>query len=261
MSSPWDTEMLRLSVARLTTPLTRSGAPERAEHLYDLLSEAAARSDDDHHQLTILRVDANDHATLAAAQACGYRVTETQVAYLNDGHDDPPPIVAPGLRVTDHPATEISEVVPPWVVATFQDAIERWATSHFHADPRISPDSTRNLYRTWVRNLLTGAHGDHVVLAWHDDEIVGYQGLALLGGLAERRGVTVLDVSLAQSLLPGRRVHETIAGRAATLADRGYPLTQYVTQSDNLPTLRSLDVTRRLRIMRCRVTLHRWRDG
>lgn len=158
--SPLETERFGIPSARLE-PLTPKTLAESLRSCRDLGI-----------RLLIARSDATEHAALEAAQAEGFRVMDTILAFERRFADRPLPAVSAAVELRSAKPGEERGIVELAETA-FRDYV-----SHYHADSRLDRARTAEVYPDWTRRLLSRRDADHEMLvAAVDGRIVGFHAL------------------------------------------------------------------------------------
>jgi ribosomal protein S18 acetylase RimI-like enzyme len=214
----WDSaffghEMAVVEVA--PRPAPRSNA---AQELREVLN-AQGRAFDH----LILRVDADDHAIIWAAESCGMRLVDVGI--------DSTVTLADVRR----PAVEGLELVRPLVpedVETLREiAAASFVASRFAADPFFTAGHVAEFHRTWISNLCDG-QADAVLVYEGGDGPLGFVACTIADGA----GRIVLIATDARARRRG-------VGRALTLAAlqqcavRGAATVSVKTQAHNYAAL------------------------
>ena len=139
----------------------------------------------------------DDFELLAAFQAVGFAVCDTQAAYLLTPRD-PASEVRRWRQIGEVDVTyavgEEIAALPPAVGSTMTEALgQHYTLSRFHADPRFDDDRASAWYGDWCRRVFTGERADGVMVAmrenapvgfisWEDDPLSpAHQGLTIFG--------------------------------------------------------------------------------
>lgn len=124
--------------------------------------------------LTILRVDGDDIAALAAAQEAGFRVYESASSWMTRPDPSLPPAEVPGCRLEYLDQAGL-DAIPDEAIAGLEREVG-WAFRHhhFHTDPRLSDRACDRLYEAWVRNTFSEGWSQQAVVTWQGDEVVGF---------------------------------------------------------------------------------------
>jgi ribosomal protein S18 acetylase RimI-like enzyme len=152
------------------------------------------------------RVPTSDVARVGSLERVGFRTVDVSVTFRRD----------PGLPLPAHPA-RTRDARPDDRHAVMAIAEREYDVSRFHLDPGIPDGVARSIKREWADNYFTGARGDRMFVAEHDDELAGFQlvldtpeaaviDLIAVAGTARGQGIgSSLVCALAQSS-PGRAV-------------------------------------------------------
>lgn len=150
-------------------------------------------------RLLIARCDAGEHDGLEAAQAEGFRVLDTILAFERRFGDRPLPAVRAAVDVRSARPGEDRAIVELAEIA-FRDYV-----SHYHSDPRLDPRRTAEVYPDWTRRLLAERDADHEMLvADLDGRIVGFHALARDGDRVN------LPLSAVGPGAEGKHVYQTM---------------------------------------------------
>ncbi len=218
---PWDTDFFGFRVARIDPgPLD-----ERA--LRQVLAALAA----DKVKLAYRIHDAGDHASEAAAEACGGFPADLRLTYVAD-------VLLPGGR-------EAWPVVPArgehgeTGLQAFQDlAVAAGGHSRFHADPSFPRDRFLALYREWMRKSFTGEMADAVLVAEAGPGSRGNHAAGVIT-VSARAGVGNIGLLAVQAGLRGSGIGTALIRAAAEwFLERGCLHAEVVTQGANLDACR-----------------------
>ena len=106
----------------------------------------------------------SDVARVGSLERVGFRTVDVSVTFRRD----------PGLPLPAHPA-RTRDARPDDRHAVMAIAEREYDVSRFHLDPGIPDEVARSIKREWADNYFTGARGDRMFVAEHDDEVAGFQ--------------------------------------------------------------------------------------
>ncbi len=258
VGKPMETDLLGVRTASITDLVAPARPDERPRAVRSLLDAASRRARERSIELTILRVDSSDVATLDAAQAAGFRVCEATVAWLAGTTDRTDVTDLPdGLTVEVHEG-EVSGVLDEREVALLAERTAGWQLNHFRADPRLPASAVERFYRQWVHNIADGSWSDCLLVARREGRLVGIQ-----SEVTDRRLLRDTGVGLRMGEWIVVLEHGVGAGRAlmATVGRHHHPgghLHLWETQLRNLPIIRCIERSGVARPVRTGYTLHGW---
>lgn len=212
--------------------------------------------------LCFVRVEADDHEAVAAAEDAGYRLRETTLTYVNDLARRDRNLVLPrpdgGIRVhrfgTD-------DRLPSAAFDVARSHPAPVTVGHYHADPRLSDDRCDALYRRVLRRVLDGVGADVLVMQFVDEELVGFGSWRNWDRLRPY-GVAMVGSSFGFRM-PGAPMG--LLGEVGAYVCNE-PLTEnrlleWSTQAPNYPMINMLSRQQSIRLCRVSQVLHGWTDS
>lgn len=255
----WASGHLEVAVWRVSTVLTRGPDERRAVLVGELLRAARTAVRRAAGSLMVLRVDVDDHVTLAAAQAAGFSVVDVELSYLGDADEGrgAPPRHHDGVVVTvagPGEPVDIDEADRSRLVAR-AGALER---SHWGADGRLSASASERFYRGWADNALARRWGDRLALARIGDRVIGFLSWVRDEELGAEHGLDLLGRSLGVVTEPRRGAFGAMASAVMSEGRGGARWSECETQVGNLAVNRTLSRLPGVRLASSTYVLHSW---
>jgi len=157
-SSPFDSRIYGCSIGRLVV--------EPADTSGDLVAAIAAGRASDFAVLFLRTL--STHPLVPELAQLGYEPVDRLITSTLRSQNSIATLV-PGVSIEHH--ERLVEERDIAALATF--TAETMRTSHFHADPRLAAESTRQLFSEWARNDVTH-RARRTIVARAEDEVVGY---------------------------------------------------------------------------------------
>jgi hypothetical protein len=255
---PMESEAFGSATAALSHVIAAEDLPDRLRIVTELLTRARDIAGGRGVELLILRVDADDVCTLAAAQRAGFTVHESTMTWLADSHGGgsaPPP--RGRLEVEVHEG-DVSSALSAGEIEQLAEVTAVWELNHFHADPRLARSAVKRFYRQWVHNIAAGEWSDCLFIARLDGRIVGVESEVSDRELRELTGV---DVRVGEWIVVLERGLGAGAALMTAAGHHRHPSGRYhswETQIRNTPTIRCIEQTGVARPIRSAYTLHCW---
>ena len=255
---PMESECFGVATAALTPVVSAPEQDDRSTVVRRLLSRVSDEAAADGVRLLILRVDADDVGTLAAAQDVGYRVCESTTTWLGNTDAGPTPLdLPPGVRAEVHEG-DFAGALSDEEVERLASLTAAWQLNHFRADPHLSDEAVERFYGRWVHNIASGQWSDCIVTVRHEGRLLG-----LASELTDREllDLTGTAVRVMEWLLTIERGHGTGKHLMAAAANHSFPggtWHWWETQARNTPTMRRVEQTGVAIPVRSAYTLHAW---
>jgi dTDP-4-amino-4,6-dideoxy-D-galactose acyltransferase len=132
-------------------------------------------------------------------------------------------------------------------------AVESGAMSRFRVDPRIPRGKFDELYRIWIREIVSGKLGDGTMIA--KDPNGAISGFVTLG---EKNGRADIGLLAVWAWARGRNVaRQLVRAAQREFVSRGFAVGQVVTQGQNLPACRLYEACG-YRIEKIELVFHFW---
>ncbi len=209
----------------------------------------------------MLRVEADDHEALLAAQEAGFRLMETTLTFVNDlerSGRNPPGGRTASVRLhqfeTDGPLdAQLFEPAMGGAAQVTQD--------HYHADPRLPDEACDSLYERLLERGLRGVGADCVVMRVGDDGRLQGFGTWRHWSELEPFGVSMAGNSFGFRVpgAPAGFLHE-VAAFVCNNSITGNRLLEWSTQASNHPMVNMMCRQPSIRLCRTSHVLHRWTD-
>lgn len=157
-SSPFDSRIYGCSIGRLVV--------EPADRSSDLVAaiEAGRASS----FLVLFLRTLSTHLIVPALAQLGYEPVDRLITSTLRVRSASSTSV-PGVSIDHHERLDNERDIATLAAFT----AETMRTSHFHADPRLSPQATRQLFAEWARNDITH-RASRTIVARAGNEVVGY---------------------------------------------------------------------------------------
>jgi acetyltransferase (GNAT) family protein len=195
-------------------------------------------------ELLIARCDAANLDVERALLGAGLTLLEAQIIYRGPLA---PKVATPGIREA---VSEDRAGIADLARDGFRDL-----NTHYHADPRLSPDACQELYIDWTLRGLSGEAADVVYVAEVDGRLAAF-GMFMQTGDGEMRYLLASVASWAQ----GRGLYLALLDRGmAWGSDRGANAVIGIVPHGNIPAHRNL-IKAGLRPVSSSSTFHGWRD-
>jgi dTDP-4-amino-4,6-dideoxy-D-galactose acyltransferase len=166
--------------------------------------------------------DSIDEISQQAAKKLNGFLSSEQITYLIDLKKiSPPPLVAPEIKTYQgkNANTELEQL-----------ALQAGTYSRFNLDPNLPQELFIKLYHEWIENSVNGSIADRVIVAQHNNEIIG---MVTLGEKNDRGDIGLLAVN---SNFRGKKIGTKLVHAAqAHFIERGFSHAQVVTQKANIP--------------------------
>lgn len=205
----WDSKMLGMPAGRIEL-VAAGGYVERRSALAALLRAAlpAAEAAGIHH--VSVRVDAGDDAAIHELEGHGFLTVDTLVTFgllLDRAAPRPGGSTGPVRPASAADAPEVGRI-----------AAEAFRDGRFHADPDISEDAARRVYRSWAIACCEGAAADAVLVATGPAGVEGFVACRMQRDTAVHlqrpAGTIVLIATAAGARGSGTGMHLMVAATA-----------------------------------------------
>jgi hypothetical protein len=209
--------------------------------------------------LLLLRLEADDHEGLLAAEAAGFRLRETTLTFVNDleRRDRNPPPPDQDIRLhrfaVDGPLTDEA-------YAELRRQQFQLSDDHYHADPRLPNELCDAIYDRVFERTLRGGGADALVMRFVDGQFASMGTWLHLDHL-EQYGVSIAGSPFgfrAQDAPPGNLgVTSFVCNESIT----GNRLLEWTTQATNFAIVNMVIRLPSLRLCRTSYMLHCWTDN
>lgn len=227
--SPFDTRIFACSIGRLVVDPTDGAADLEAA-----LDEARAR-----YAVLFLRTTST-HPVVEELARRGHRPVDRLVTSTLRSTSFTQPASVGDVAI-EH-VDKLDDELDVATVAAF--TAETMRTSHFHADPRLSPESTRQLFQEWARNDVTG-RARRTIVARAGREIVGFVAIVIAGSVAiidlvsvtptwQGRGIGGLMLASFVEWVASTGLEATVGTQVDNPAQRLYERYGFVPTSEHL---------------------------
>jgi len=245
--SPWDSEMLEISVARAVDPVVWGDVDEEPSSAADVARELRRQCYGDGVDLVVVRVP--QELGEAGWVEGGFAVADVNVRFRG-----PTAAISAGSTpcrpVTDRDREPLLALAPIFT------------HDHFHADSRIPPRAVERLYRSWIANSLDG-RVEAVLVAELDGEVAGFVTCLHDRILEEVTGTPIGLIELIGTAPQhrGRGVAASLLGAAGRwFSEQGTATVDVGTQLEN-ESAAALYRAAGFRPAVTAVTLHAWVGG
>ncbi|MEZ5380488.1 MAG: hypothetical protein R2754_01690 [Microthrixaceae bacterium] len=207
-----------------------------------------------------VRTASDDFALLAAFQAVGFAVCDTQASYLLTPRDPASELrrwrQMGEVEVTYAVGEEIAEL-PPVVGSTMSEVMGRhYNLSRFHADPRFDDDRASVWYGDWCRRVFTAERADGVMVAMREQAPVGFISWEEDPLAPAHQGLTIFGSGLGASLGHGAYSAMVDFAEVTPIFDHA----EFDVHINNFPVNRVLARHPAARVLRVSHALHAWLD-
>lgn len=211
-SLEWDTKQLGIPVAKITASSLSLKA----------LQETLTQAKKENCRLLYWCFDESEHESAEAATACHGILTDHKLTYAMDLN---PPI-------------NIDKKVTPYEGSVPSDALlalayESGSYSRFRADPHLTEEQFKKIYREWMINSVNKSIASEVFVVKENEKLLG---MVTLGEKNHRGDIGLLAVSEEAR---GKKIGTTLVHAAQHyFIEKNYSQSQVVTQKANLPACR-----------------------
>jgi len=165
------------------TPVFTAPGLDRAELVAEVLAELRRWHGERGGQLVNLHVDTEDTGALRGAQDAGFRVCDTNTAWVMTPVERlaPDDLHVDGYRVVVLDGADATQLPRTATERLIAEAATEFVNTHLHADGRIPSDRSAEVYRRWGENTIYGGWYDRVITVWSsEDEVAGVLGWRIL---------------------------------------------------------------------------------
>lgn len=230
----WDSRVLEIRAGRIDL-LTAGGYDARRAAVSDVLRRAlfAAKAAGIRH--VSVRLDCGDDGAIHELERHGFLNVDALATFGIQ-------LQALGERsVPGHPGDPVRLVAVSETERIGEIAAESFCHGRFHADPDISPEAVRGLYRQWAVACCEGIAADAVLVAGDQDGVRGFVACSMLPDTAaflQRPAGTIVMIATTTGAR-GRGVgSRLVAGATAWFKQQGAAAIEVGTQLSNIRAAR-----------------------
>jgi dTDP-4-amino-4,6-dideoxy-D-galactose acyltransferase len=227
----WDTRILGVEAARLH--LFAGGTTARP-----LIERAVRGASSDGIEHLSVRVDAEDDVAIHGLETAGFLNVDALMTF-----SAPPAAV---IERFEPPALPVRTASRDDTAVLGELAAGTFVHGRFHADPSISPDRAREIYRVWATACCEGTAADTVIVAMDGAAIAGFVACRMLPDTIGHPRLATGTIPLIAIAKPqrGRGVGSALLAAAARwFREREATTIEVGTQLRNVPAARLYERT------------------
>ncbi|MEP7118777.1 MAG: hypothetical protein ABI880_14405 [Acidobacteriota bacterium] len=246
----WDSAFFGLPMARLECVLRgeAAGAAEIDAAIADALTRCRVAG----LQHVSARFDAEDAATLAAAERQGFRLMDTLLTYFTHPKGPAPTVVREVGRIRSFAPGDAAELLE-----ISREAFAGFG-GRFQRDPHLPADRAADFYMEWSRQCVAGVMAERILVAEGETGgLIGWAGVRAVQPFSSVSGVTMWAGSLGACRRDTPGAYAGLIREAAAVNHARGEVTETQTPASNVSTANIYEAVG-ARFVRADHTLHAW---